>query len=145
LDAVVRVAEPHDASELIVLLRAAEQGSYVRATAGDVESFLARGGTEHLFVAQLGERLIGYAGVQHTESFAYARPTAELTELFVLPTYRRIGVGTKLVAAAIAYGEERKALEFFARVNRANVEAISLYEIAGLRQASHYEYRLAYY
>lgn len=136
--------ERRDAAELFALLRASDQGSYVHATASDVESALARGGTERLFVAQSAERLIGYAAVQLTESFAYARPTAELTELFVLPGYRRIGVGTKLVAAAIAYSEEREALEFFARVNRANAEAISLYETAGLKQASHYEYRLTY-
>lgn len=145
MNAVVRAAERRDASELIELLRASDEGSHVRANASDVASSLVPGGTEHVFVAQSAGRLIGYAAVQLTESFAYTRPSAELTHLFVLPGYRRGGVGTKLIAAAVAYGEEREALEFFARVNRSNAEAIALYEAAGLERASHYEYRLKYY
>lgn len=145
LGAVIRAAERRDAPDLLELLRASDQGSHLRATAGDIERFLVRGSTEQLFVAQLAERLIGYAAVQLTESFAYTRPAAELTNLFVLPKYRRRGAGLKLVAAVIAYSEEQQALELFVRVNRSNTGAIALYELAGLHKASHYEYRLKHY
>lgn len=145
LGVVVRAAERRDAPALLELLRASDQGSHLRTTASDIERFLLRGSTEQLFVAQLAERLIGYAAVQLTASFAYTRPAAELTNLFVLPDYRRRGVGLKLVEAAIAYSEEQQALELFARVSRSNAGAIALYELAGLRKASHYEYRLKYY
>jgi ribosomal protein S18 acetylase RimI-like enzyme len=83
--------------------------------------------------------------MQVTNSFAYTRPTGELTEIFVLPGFRRGGIGSKLLSAVIAQAESEQVLELFARVNHANSGASKLYSSLGLQQADHFEYRLRYY
>jgi GNAT superfamily N-acetyltransferase len=142
---LVRRAERRDGAELVELLKAVESAAYVCVSAIEMEAALESDGTESVFVAELSGRLIGFASVQLTESFAYTQPTAELTELFVLPEFRRAGVGSQLLAAVIAHSEGRRALELFARVNEGNLDALKLYESLGLRRAKHYEYRLTYY
>lgn len=111
----------------------------------DVERALTTLGTETVFVVEIFKRLIGYATVQLTESFAYTRPTAELTNIFVLPGYRRGGLGSRLLSEVIAYAEKHHALELFARVNDANAGALQFYESLGLKRASHSECRIRYY
>lgn len=142
---LVRRAERRDGAGLVELLKAVESAAYVRANAIEMESALDSDGIESVFVAELSGRLIGFASVQLTESFAYTQPTAELTELFVLPGFRRGGVGSQLLSAVISHIEGRRALELFARVNERNLGAAKLYESLGLRRADHYEYRLRYY
>lgn len=142
---LVRGAEPRDGVELIKLLKAADSAAHVRVSANDIGSALDSDGTERVFVAEVSGKLIGFASVQVTESFAYTRPTAELTNLFVLPGYRRGGIGSQLLSAVIAHSENHRVLELFARVNEKNLGASNLYESLGLRRANHNEYRLRYY
>lgn len=142
---LVRRAERRDATELIELLRAADSAPHVRDSVIDIESALDCGGTERVFVAEASGRLIGFACVQITKSFAYARPTAELTNLFVLPAFRGGGAGSRLLSAVIAQGEGERVLELFARVNQSNSGALQLYESHGFQRANHLEYRLRYY
>lgn len=142
---LVRRAERGDGAELVELLKAADSAAYVRVSAVEIESALGSAGTESIFVAELSGRLIGFASVQLTESFVYTRPTAELTELFVLPGSRRGGAGSQLLSAVIAHSEGRQALELFARVSQSNLGALELYESMGLQRADHHEYRLTYY
>ena len=141
----VRRAERGDGPGLVELLRAADHGTYVRTDASDIGHALDAADTETVFVADVSGRLTGFASVQLTESFAYVRPTAELTDLFVLPGFRRCGIGSQLLSAVIAHSQERQALEFFVRVNQSNPGAMKLYESLGLRRADHFEYRLKYY
>jgi ribosomal protein S18 acetylase RimI-like enzyme len=141
----VRRAERRDGGQLVELLKAADSADYVRSSADDIASALDSDGTERVFVAELSGQLVGFASVQITESFAYTRPTAELTELFVLPGFRRGGIGSQLLSAVIAHSEEQQTLELFARVNKSNSGASKLYESLGFRRAQHDEYRLTYY
>lgn len=141
----IRKAEQGDAAELVDLLRAADGAAHVSERVADVGSMLQSNPTERVFVAVLSGRLVGFASVQLTESFAYTRPTAELTNIFIMPDFRRVGVGSKLLAAIFAFSEEEQALELFARVSRSNVGAVKLYESLGLRKADHLEFRLRYY
>lgn len=145
MNAVVRIAEERDAPALVALLQASEEGGHLPLDPGDVQVVLRSERTETVFVAELSGKLAGYAAIQMTESFAYTRPTAELTDLFVLPAFRRTGIGTELLKAAIKLSQEHQALELFARVNVANTGAVKLYESQGLRRANHFEYRIKYY
>ena len=141
----VRQAERGDGPKLVELLRASDSSAHVRFNSFDIEHALDVSGTESVFVAEVSARLVGFATVQVTESFAYVRPTAELTNLFVLPGFRRDGIGRQLLSAAIAHSEARGALELFARVNQSNSAALELYQSMGLQRADHFEYRLKYY
>ena len=86
---MVRSAERRDGVDLVELLKAADSAAHVRASADDLASALDSDRGERVFVAEVSGRLVGLASVQVTESFAYTRPTAELTNVFVLPGYRR--------------------------------------------------------
>lgn len=142
---LIRRAETRDCAELVELLRASDSAAHVRLDPGDLEAALQSDGTERVFVAELSARLAGFASVQVTESFARTRPSAELTDIYVMPDSRRRGIGRKLLAAVIAHVEGEQALELFARVSVSNPAASKLYESLGLARAHHLEYRLRYY
>lgn len=142
---LVRRAEPRDCGGLLELLQASDGAAHVRGSSSDIESALRSDGTERVFVADVSGRLAGFASVQITESFAYVRPTAELTDIYVMPDSRRSGIGSQLLAAVIAHSEGEQASELFARVNVSNPGAKKFYESLGLQQAQHLEYRLKYY
>lgn len=111
----------------------------------EIANALGTLGTEQVFVAEVSGRLIGFASVQIVASFAYTRPTAELTNIFVLPGFRRGGIGSQLLSAVIAHSKDQQALELFARVNQSNSSAQKLYESLGFQPADHFEYRVRYY
>ena len=145
VDITIRTARKQDATELLEMLRVSEGAEHIRSSAGDIEGQLGQVETEHVLVAEVSRRIVGYAAVQITSSFAYYRPTAELTNIFVLPAARGSHVGAKLLAAVVTLCRERKVLECFARVDRENSVAIGLYEACGFEQASHFEYRFRDY
>lgn len=142
---LIRKAGRSDGSGLVELLKAADDAAHVRTNAEAVGAALDAVGAECVFVAEIAERLVGFASVQITTSFAYTRPAAELTNLFVLPDFRCGGVGSRLLSAVIAHSESRQSLEIFARVNESNIGAAKLYESMGLSRAAHDEYRLKWY
>ena len=143
--ALVREAQRRDALQLIALLEAADTAPHVHVDPDEIASALDSRATERVFVAELSGKLIGFASVQVTGSFAYTRPTAELTNLFVLPGHRGGRIGSRLLSAVIAHAESQQVLELFARVSEENPAASRLYESLGLRLANHREYRLRYY
>ena len=140
----VRRAIADDADELIALNRESDVDGEISLDPDSVRRSITDESTERVFVAELQERLVGFATVQITRSFCYTRPTAELTELFVRPEQRRLGAASKLVAAIISDIEIENSLELFLRVNHVNTGAISFYERNGFSQAAHYEYRINY-
>ncbi len=133
----VRKAKPEDAPALLDLLRAADAAGHVAARVEDVERALREHPTETVWIGPAG-----FAAVQLTRSFAYTRPTAELTELFVRRESRRQGLGRALLDAALSFAQERGALELFVRVRRSNREAVRFYEAtARLERADHLAFR----
>ena len=141
----VRVAEPDDAEELIALQRIFDGGSHISDDVEYARSSIASNESESVYVGCLEGKIVGFAALQMTRSFCYPQPTAELTELFVAPLARRIGIASALIDAVVCEAERENVLEVFLRVNNANWGAILLYEGKGLSLANHREYRIKYY
>ncbi len=85
------------------------------------------------FVAQDGPRVVGYAG------FLAVLDEGQVTNVAVLPGYRRLGIGTGLVEKMIACAAQRGIASLTLEVRAGNVAAIGLYaylgfKIDGLRQ-----------
>ncbi len=96
-----------------------------------------------LFVAEEGKKLVGYALYFYTYSSFLAKPSLYLEDLFVLPDFRKEGVGFALfrrcVDEAISNGCGRMEWAVLAW----NEKAIRFYERLGARRLSDWQtYRL---
>ena len=97
----------------------------------------------NLFVAAEGKKLVGYALYFYTYSSFVAKPSLYLEDLFVLPDYRKDGVGFALfrrcVDEAISNGCGRMEWAVLAW----NEKAINFYERLGAKRLSDWlTYRL---
>ena len=92
---------------------------------GLLESY--RHGTR-FFVAEKGDRLLGYAGVNTVLDEGY------ITNIAVFPSYRKQGIATALLTKIFELAKE-KGLSFVSlEVRVSNMEAIALYEKAGFTE-----------
>lgn len=83
----------------------------------------------HFLVAVADEIEAGYIGVQEICGEAY------VTNVGVLPEYRRNGIARALVSAAINAAEERECEFITLEVRESNAAAIALYEALGFENA----------
>ena len=141
----VRLANSDDAEVLVDLYEESDPVGESAAGSDQLRALLGVDRPEHVFLATAGNAKVGFAILQVTRSCFHTRPTAELTDIFVRPSYRRLGAASKLVESAIAEAEKENSLEMFLRVNEANLGAIEFYEVIGLSRAEHYVYRKRYY
>lgn len=72
------------------------------ANPGDIRQSLADNPMESVTVAEVDGKLVGFICAQLRRSFCYARPGAELTEVFVQKEHRRRG----LAQAMLLFAEE---------------------------------------
>ena len=94
----VRIVRPDDAPGLVPLFEAF-YGAYFggRVTETSVAGRLRQAANhETVIVAEVGERIAGFASLRVTDSLDPA-PYAELTDLFVETEARRLGVASRLV------------------------------------------------
>jgi len=94
--------------------------------------------TESLIV-HLGHNdwLWGIFANQQLAGFALYRPIcdeAELLYFYVLPGFRRLGFGAKLLHASSQYLKEREMKRVFLEVSDVNHRALSLYRDAGFQR-----------
>lgn len=78
-----------------------------------------------MFAAILGEKVIGWAGLQ------YVCGEGSVTNIAVLPEFRRIGAGEKLTCALIAACEQLSLVSLTLEVRPSNTAAILLYKKLG--------------
>ncbi|MBR6360163.1 MAG: ribosomal protein S18-alanine N-acetyltransferase [Clostridia bacterium] len=83
----------------------------------------------HFLVAVKGEEIAGYIGVIETAGEAY------ITNIAVLPAFRRQGLAKALLNSAADGAKERECEFITLEVRESNFAAISLYEGAGFMKA----------
>ena len=81
------------------------------------------------FLVAVTDSPVGYIGVQEISSQAY------VTNVAVLPAFRRQGIGKALVTAAISGAKSRECEFITLEVRQSNTVAISLYESLGFKTA----------
>ena len=83
----------------------------------------------HFLVAADGGTVVGYIGVQEICGEGY------VTNVAVLPPYRRAGIGRALLCAALDGARERECAFLSLEVRVSNTPAISLYTSLGFTAA----------
>lgn len=88
---------------------------------------------ETVIVAEVGERIAGFASLRVTDSLD-PTPYAELTDLFVEPEARRLGVASRLVKYMEGIARERGATHLVVLTGQKNTEAQAFYRTAGYEE-----------
>ncbi|GAB3152700.1 ribosomal protein S18-alanine N-acetyltransferase [Microbispora hainanensis] len=84
--------------------------------------------TRHYVVAEVGDRVVGYAGL------AAAGDQADVQTIAVLADHRRAGVGTALLNELLTEAARRGAVSVFLEVRADNPAAQAMYERFGFRR-----------
>ena len=131
----VRVVRMEDAGRLVPLFEAF-YGTHFGGpiTPASVSERLRQAEAhETLIVAEVGGRLTGFASLRVTPSLDPA-PYAELSDLFVAPESRRLGIASKLVRYVEGLARERGADHVIVLTGRSNAEAEAFYRSAGYEE-----------
>lgn len=84
-----------------------------------------------ILVAQSGEELVGFTQLYPTYSSVAMRRAWVLNDLFVVPEYRRLSVGRRLLGAAVEHGLSTGSARLVLATQVGNLAAKSLYEREG--------------
>jgi GNAT superfamily N-acetyltransferase len=82
-------------------------------------------------VAEVENRVVGFAGLRVVPTVFYEEPHAELTEIFVEESFRRQGVGQALIRFAESLAQVKGAGEIMLQTNRENKGAQEFYTAMG--------------
>ena len=88
---------------------------------------------ETVIVAEVGDRLAGFASLRVTDSLDPV-PYAELTDLFVEPEARRLGVAARLVKYLEGIARERGASHLVVLTGQKNTDALAFYRSVGYEE-----------
>jgi len=130
----IRRATIDDVSELGPLVTAYREFYRQAPDAARERAFLAghlERGTSVIFIARSDGAAVGFVQVFTTYSTVWLGPQLILEDLFVDPSVRRAGVGSKLIDAAVDYAREIGAVGMFLETATDNTSAQSVYERAG--------------
>lgn len=120
----------------------------VYATAPDAEKTmrrfladLARNGYAFVFVATMGEEMVGFVSGELREGSPTFLPKtwASVDDVFVLPGYRNRGIGRALIASVEGWARRKGANGVSLQVAAANNRGRKFYEDLGFREISVYE------
>lgn len=131
----VRLVRPEDAPRLVPLFEAFYGASFGgRVTEVAVAGRLRQASAfETVVVAEVEDRLVGFASLRVTDSLD-PDPYAELTDLFVEPESRRLGVASRLVKYLEGLARERGASHIVVLTGQRNTEAQTFYRSAGYEE-----------
>jgi ribosomal-protein-alanine acetyltransferase len=118
---------------LAVAAESPEAASWNRAT---YESILANPATACCRVAEAEDQIVGFA------CFRIVDREAELLNLAVLASFRRRGIGSRLLAQVLEEAGQRGAARIFLEVRDSNAEALRLYQRHGFERTGR---RAGYY
>ena len=123
IPAVVRRMEERDLEQTaeIEKLCFSEAWSYTLLEAGIYSPY------DVYYVLDMDGRILGYADLRLLAG------EGEIQRIAVLPEYRRMGAGKKLMDAMAAYARENKAYAVSLEVRESNFAARNLYEAYGFR------------
>ncbi|RKY04844.1 ribosomal-protein-alanine N-acetyltransferase [Candidatus Poribacteria bacterium] len=81
----------------------------------------------HLFVAKIGDEVVGYVDIWITEEEGH------ITNLAVSPRHRRKGIGSMLLKHALDYARSKGVKKVWLEVRRSNLAAQRLYAKFGFK------------
>lgn len=136
----IRVARWDDDAEVLAAL--SYEFNHVQVTPNHVMSRLSSGfHTEIVVVGEAGGQVVGFACAQILESICYAKPWAELTELYVQERYRRRGLGRGLVWMVEQMAQQEGATDIVVHTSASNLAGQALYRSLGYEVQSHVSFQ----
>jgi GNAT superfamily N-acetyltransferase len=151
-DFAIRAGRREDAEEAarLWMQSADEHTSHdpVYATAPDAEKTmrrfladLARNGYAFVFVATVGDRMVGFVAGELREGSPTFLPKtwASVDDVFVDPDHRNRGIGHALIASVEGWARRKGANGVSLQVAAANTRGRKFYEELGFREISVYE------
>jgi GNAT superfamily N-acetyltransferase len=150
MDVTIRRAEKADASDLVDLITALADFEHLPAPDDAARARLAADGfgdhprfeTWLAFVPNR-PKPVAYAILFDTYSTFLARPTLYLEDLFVLPEFRRQGIGSRMLRQFIQTAHERGCGRMEWACLDWNIKAQGVYEALGARHLKEwFSYRL---
>ena len=128
---ITRRAMPSDAAAIRALNAALDD---VRATIEHIADHIAnRERYETPFVAEIAGQVVGLACLRLLPCLCDPIPSAELTELIVLPQFRRNGVGRALIARIETEARVQGATTLILMTAWRNTQAHAFYHAVGYR------------
>lgn len=93
------------------------------------------GGSRQIFVAQLDGKTVGFIEIvieKELHQYIYRNPThGIISNLIVLPKYRKMAIGRKLISAAEKFVAKKDVKNIYIEVYGDNKEAINFYHNMG--------------
>jgi ribosomal-protein-alanine N-acetyltransferase len=133
----VRPAVAADLTAIVALERAtASAPHWPQATYEAIVSEQNAAGPRCLFVAEMGDALVGFAvGLMHPAAAGHrGERTAELESVVVAASARRAGIGRALCCAVLDWCRSSGATEVALEVRAASTGAVALYTGLGFTQ-----------
>lgn len=129
---MVRKAAPNDLDDLA---RLNKLFNGVVATPNQLADRLGYPGCVEIpIVAQVNDRIVGFAGLRVVPSVFYEEAQAELTEIYVEGPFRRQGVGKALIDYAEDLARKAGAQEILLLTDKNNQAAQALYAAMGYQE-----------
>lgn len=123
-----RIVENTDSAGLVQLVRL---NALFNGNSNSTEELAARLAdplrVETVILAEVDDRIIGFAALRVVPCIFYAEPYAELTELYVEESYRRRGAGRALVSHTENLARQAGARQMLILTNFYNSKAQALY------------------
>jgi ribosomal protein S18 acetylase RimI-like enzyme len=88
---------------------------------------------EQALIAELDNRIVGFAALRIVSCVFYTHLHGELTELYVLKDYRKRGVAKGLLCLAEKIAKEKGVRELFVQTGLSNLAAQAFYHSIGYR------------
>lgn len=127
---MIRLANINDAQQLFVLNEAFNGKG--ETSLSRIKQSISDNSQEIVVVAQEGDVLAGFVCVQIKQSFCYSDVYAEITEVYVLKSYRRQKIASKMIKFAEEYCVQNYSLHNFEILTgKNNFKAKSLYKSLG--------------
>ena len=119
------VATQNDANALEVIDKQCFSGTECYSAKSFLEELTEK--SKHYIVAKFGELVIGYVGIQKLGD------DLNLLKIAVLPQYRKLGVGFKLMELTFDFKKQNNIQNYFLEVRESNQSAIKLYQKFGFK------------
>jgi len=137
-ECVVRVAEPSDLSEMLVMIRELAvfeklEDILVTTEVDLAEAFFGEVPAAGGLVAEVDGKMVGYAIHFTTFSSFLGKPGLWLEDIYIRPDWRGEGVGKKMLEAVVAHAREKHYQRCEWCVLDWNQRAIDFYEGMGAR------------
>lgn len=128
---IIRKAKTEDYESIIPFLNGfVEEDRY---SGKNKDSFLSalKKPENHIYVAEEDGKLIGFVTFSIRTVIRYVKPIAELDELYIAPSARKQGLGSKLVQTVIDAAAEKGCHRLFIESHYKHEAAHKLYEKMG--------------